>query len=362
VAAPVNMISLQKQGGCLCENQPGLRLDATNVEIAATNAPRPLLMVAATGDWTRATLREEYPAMRRIYGLLDAEARVEAVQFDAPHNYNRDSREAVYAWMARWLQQAPADTRRPERSFTVDPLPDLLVFHHRPLPAGAVTAAQLTGNWIDAAKRQLATADRTVFQSALRHALGFGSTPAAAAKGPSRIVLLAGTDPELEQRLIKAGLQPKRVPFTSVDSAAAAKVRHFETYTRTAAAQQVADIVAAARDTPGAMLVATRDYGLAGLLASGLTPLSRSVLAVDGFDMSNDEDYLARLYVPGLRRAGDLATAVSMAAGPVVIHGAGNRLALAGARIEPRPLAASEIIGVLTGRPAPVSARPGGGR
>ena len=114
VAAPVNMISLQMQGGCLCENLPGLRLDTTNVEIAATIAPRPLLMVAATGDWTRATLREEYPAMRRIYGLLDAASRVEAVQFDAPHNYNRDSREAVYAWMARWLQHAPADTKRPE--------------------------------------------------------------------------------------------------------------------------------------------------------------------------------------------------------------------------------------------------------
>ena len=94
----------------------GLRLDASNVEIAATIAPRPLLMVSATGDWTRATLREEYPAMRRIYGLLNAEARVEAVQFDAPHNYNRDSREAVYGWMARWLQHAPADAKRPERS------------------------------------------------------------------------------------------------------------------------------------------------------------------------------------------------------------------------------------------------------
>ena len=41
VAVPVNMISLHMQGGCLCENPPGLRLDTTNVEIAATIAPRP---------------------------------------------------------------------------------------------------------------------------------------------------------------------------------------------------------------------------------------------------------------------------------------------------------------------------------
>ena len=39
VAAPVNMISLHMQGGCLCENPPGLRLETTNVEIAATIAP-----------------------------------------------------------------------------------------------------------------------------------------------------------------------------------------------------------------------------------------------------------------------------------------------------------------------------------
>jgi len=36
-AVPVNMISLHMQGGCLCENPPGLRLDTTNVEIAATS-------------------------------------------------------------------------------------------------------------------------------------------------------------------------------------------------------------------------------------------------------------------------------------------------------------------------------------
>ena len=56
VAAPVNMISLHMQGGCLCENLPGLRLDTNNVEIAATIAPRPLLMISATGDWTKETM------------------------------------------------------------------------------------------------------------------------------------------------------------------------------------------------------------------------------------------------------------------------------------------------------------------
>src|SRR4029453_19167018 len=146
-AAPVNMISLHMQGGCLCENQPGLRLDTNNVEIAATIAPRPLLMVSATGDWTKNTMQQEYPAVRALYALRGAADRVHGVQFDAPHNYNRDSREAVYAWMARWLQNAQADVRREEKTFTPDPIPDLLVFHGRSMPQHAVTAEQLTTNW-----------------------------------------------------------------------------------------------------------------------------------------------------------------------------------------------------------------------
>ncbi len=72
VAVPVNMISLHMQGGCLCENPPGLRLDLTNVDIAATIAPRPMLMVSATGDWTAETMEVEYPAVRAVYELFGA--------------------------------------------------------------------------------------------------------------------------------------------------------------------------------------------------------------------------------------------------------------------------------------------------
>ena len=166
------MISLHMQGGCLCENPPGLRLGTTNVEIAATIAPRPLLMVSATGDWTAETMEVEYPAVRAVYELFGAADRVHAVRITAEHNYNKDSREAMYAWMARWLQQAPPDVKMAEKSFTVEPLQDLLVFHQRALPAEAVTAAQLTDGWIAAARRQLGTTPSTATVAALRHALG----------------------------------------------------------------------------------------------------------------------------------------------------------------------------------------------
>jgi hypothetical protein len=346
VAAPVNMISLEMQGGCLCENLPGLRLDTTNVEIAATIAPRPLLMVSATGDWTHATLEAEYPAVRRFYQLLGDESRVKALRFDAPHNYNRDSREAVYAWMARWLQQAPADVSRPEKSFEPDRLPDLLVFHQRALPANAITAEQLTDNWIAAAKRQLAGANRSDVQSAFRHALGFaGATPQLSpTKTASRTVLLARADSDLERRLKRAGFLPKPIHFTAFDEAAAAKVKHFETYNRTAASQRVADIVVAARESPGAMLIADSDAALAGLLASAIAPLSVAVLDVGDVDPTNDDMFVDRLYIPGLRRAGDFQTAASMSIARLVIHDAGSRFTLTGVDVQPSKLSAGEIV------------------
>src|SRR5580765_6323228 len=175
VSVPVNMISLHMQGGCLCENPPGLRLETTNVEIAATIAPRPLLMISATGDWTNETLELEYPAVQSIYGLLDASYRVRAVRITAEHNYNKESREAMYAWMARWLQHAPEDVHPAERSFTPERLENLLVFHGRSLPSNAVDVAGLTNEWIEAAKKQLAAGGTSAFTATLRHALGFAN-------------------------------------------------------------------------------------------------------------------------------------------------------------------------------------------
>ncbi|MEJ7605476.1 MAG: hypothetical protein WKF37_04245 [Bryobacteraceae bacterium] len=98
-SAPVNMISLIMQGGSPCENAPGLRVGTNNVEIAALTAPKPMLMVSATGDWTKNTPKEEFPAMKAIYELYDRSAYVETILIDAPHNYNRSSREAVYRFI-----------------------------------------------------------------------------------------------------------------------------------------------------------------------------------------------------------------------------------------------------------------------
>jgi dienelactone hydrolase len=354
VAAPVNMISLQMQGGCLCENQPGLRLDTTNVEISATIAPRPLLMVSATGDWTTNTMKREYPAVRELYALRGAADRVHAVQFDAPHNYNRDSREAVYAWMARWLQGAPADVKREERAFTPEPLPDLLVFHQRPVPDNAVTAAQLTENWITAARGQLASLPLDARARALRLALGYGSSlPGAATPagpGKRRTAIVAVSDPVLERRLRSAGFLVKAIDFTPFDAAEAEKIPHFDTYNRTAASQRVADIVEALRVSPGAVLVASGDNALAALLASAVEPGRKMVLDVGDFDTTSDAAFVERLYIPGLRRAGDLSTALALAGDRIAIHNAGSAFTLSGASVRREKLTPREIVDLLKGR------------
>jgi hypothetical protein len=348
------MISLHMQGGCLCENPPGLRLDTTNVEIAATIAPRPLLMIAATGDWTKNTLEREYPAVRAIYTLMDAPDRVHSARFDADHNYNRESREAMYAWMARWLKQAPADVRIAERSFTPEAPADLLVFHQRPLPPNAVTAEQLTRHWTETAKQHLATTDVKTLGRALHHVLGFGDVrtvpSGSVASSQERTVLLAGTDATLERQLRDAKLTVRPIVFTPFDGPGAEKIRHFETYNRSAAAQRVADIVAAVRAHPRAALVASGDAALAALLAAAVAPPRIAVLDVGDFDTSGDADYVDRLYIPGLRRAGGLQTAAALAGDRVMIHNAGRRFALAAPKLQHEPLTADQIVRLISRR------------
>jgi len=150
VSAPVNMISSTMQGGCLCENAPVLRLDASNMQVGALMAPRPMMMVSATGDWTKETPRVEYPAINSIYRLYGAENALDTVLIDAPHNYNQDSREAVYAFFGAHLFGQPekyAGFREPE--FAIEPEEALRVFPDGKLPDGLPSADEITARVIE---------------------------------------------------------------------------------------------------------------------------------------------------------------------------------------------------------------------
>src|SRR5688500_364218 len=119
--APIVMVSHSMQGGCLCENAPGLRLDYSNMEIAAAPAPRPQLLVAATGDWTKATMTVEGPAMEKIYRLFSADDKLRYAIFDYDHNYNQTSREAVYEWFGKWLLRHPSAGTLKEQAYEKEP-------------------------------------------------------------------------------------------------------------------------------------------------------------------------------------------------------------------------------------------------
>ena len=140
--APVVMVSHSMQGGCLCENMPGLRVEYSNMEIAAAAAPRPQILVSDTGDWTKTTLTVEGPAIEHIYQLFQAPEKLRYVRYDFGHNYNQTSREAVYRWFDRWLLQQP-DQPVVEQAFQKEPDQDLIVFPEGKLPADALTENDL---------------------------------------------------------------------------------------------------------------------------------------------------------------------------------------------------------------------------
>src|SRR5204863_1429921 len=141
--APVVMVSHSMQGGCSCENAPGLRVDYFNVEIAAAPAPRPQILVAATGDWTKATMTVEGPAMASVYKLFGAEDKFRAVRFDFGHNYNQTSREAVYAWFNQFLCPQADLTLCKEAPYQKEPDSALRVFPEGKLPANAASQEQV---------------------------------------------------------------------------------------------------------------------------------------------------------------------------------------------------------------------------
>lgn len=156
VAAPVVMVSDSFQGGCSCENAAGLRLGTDNVEIAALFAPKPMKLVGATGDWTAKTMTRAFPSIWGVYDRLGAGDRVSAEVFDFPHNYNLTSRNAVYAFMARWLLgvEDPSSTVEGEQS--IERPEDLWTFGEaNPAPSSTKTADQLEESLVGLMGRQV---------------------------------------------------------------------------------------------------------------------------------------------------------------------------------------------------------------
>ncbi len=350
VSAPVNMISAYMQGGSNCENAAGLRLDHSNIEIAALAAPRPLLMVSATGDWTRDTPRIEFPAVRNIFRLLDAESRVSTVQFHAPHNYNRDSREAVYAFFARWLLGREDKPR--ETGVTIDSPADLLVWHGQTQPPGA-NAESLLASWtkleVDPSALRIAVAAEWP-EKVLSEVEG---SKVLLSRGPDRVegrlalpkgkprgaVLLFGDeDAALTQEIVKAGRAVFTVqPFRETRDT---QVPLFTTYNRTAEQIRVQDILTAGSYLKSQYGEVDLVGGLSTLLARAISSnFRKTVTDAARFPSDDDNAYVDRLFIPGIRRAGAFR---SLPADGVMIHNTGGLFHASGKLVD-TPLGAQAI-------------------
>ena len=382
-SAPVNMVSFQMQGGSRCENAPLLRIGTNNVEIAAAFAPKPQLLVSATGDWTVNVPDEEFPAVQNVYRLLDAKSNVEWRQFDSPHNYHKDSREAVYAFFGKHILGDADASRFLERSSQPEQLSSLLYLWGRPLPDGAVAFEELVRQRIAASEedtlalavRDPASLDRA--RSAFKERLGLallvevpgqgdvamqhveGAELLLGRKGagdriPAKFVnadsrqappaLLvhpsgktAAEQSDIGRALIESGAPVLLVDAFQIGSAVAERdivgagrnaERYYHVFNRSDDANRVQDILTALaflRQQDGVDAVNLIGLGRAGLwalLAASIDGEVQSVVAdLDRFDAATDSAYVDGLFIPGLRRAGDFRAAASLlSGGKVLLH------------------------------------------
>ncbi len=372
VAAPAVMVSAIMQGGCLCENGPNLRQDFFNVEVSAAAAPRPQLLISATGDWTRFTLTHEFPAVRSIYQLYGAADKVEAMRQDAPHNYNQTSREAAYAFFGKWMLEDKDASHFKEKPFTVEPKENLLVWEGREKPANAHTAQSFAKTWTANSEKQLADAlatgpaeFRKLYEPTLRHALslevpaakeviaedcGDGllalGRPGRGDRIPAKLSLPKGGGKHIATLVVHPKGWLAAEPFASklvssgqivlaIDCFSELRKtddKFFTTYNKTDTQLRVQDIVTALawlhgrKDVSAINLVGLDEAGLWCLLARPFAPFVKKTAAdAVQFNPTSDTAYLKQLYVPVLRRAGDFRAAVALiGSAPLLIHNAGD--------------------------------------
>lgn len=357
--APIVMVSHSMQGGCLCENAPGLRVDYSNMEIAAVPAPRPQIMVACTKDWTKTTMTVEGPAVASVYKLFGAEDKLRYKIFDYDHNYNQTTREAVYAWFDRYLLKSPDAQSEPEIPFRKETNDVLRVFPEGKLPDGALNEEQLIAALIRRAQQAKLdkAALKTLWEHTLQveipedvvvevdssrdtktfHAVSIGRPgkgdrlPVVMITPPKDglrfIAVLA--HPEGKSAYLDHDNQPKGLAKTLLDqrisvvlvdtfltgelanpqATAARKITAnlFSTYNRTDLQERVQDLITtcafAQTHNKGRRVVLVGE-GRAGICALLASPAADATVAdANGLDRASDEAFLAPdLFVPGIRR------------------------------------------------------------
>lgn len=108
-------------GGCAPDTPARRGLDMTDVD--ALIAPRPLLMIEATGDPRGSILSKQkrHALVAKLYGASNASDRTSFAIFEEPHGYGEAIRRGAYIWLSRWLRGSePAADTLPEKPIFLD--------------------------------------------------------------------------------------------------------------------------------------------------------------------------------------------------------------------------------------------------
>lgn len=313
-------------------------------------APRPMLLVSSTHDWTSHTPVEEFPAIRHIYELFGAPNKVRNAHIDAQHNYNRQSRESVYRFLAENMQTGHPPSTLIDGKVSLPPDSELLAFP-KVGTRDLESYSDVFQMWkVEASLQNQSNTDPAAQREALRYALAadWPARPEAAIAGRQIVLSRAGKgdrvtgywrpgkgapvlvvhpggssaarQTELVGRLLESG-RPVLIVEPFVSNAARVRKQRFDqyflSYNQTDAADRVQDILTAlaflkAQNGGRPELIGIGDAGIWCVFAAAVAPIPIDVIAdLNGFSGS-DEDFRSRFFVPGIQRAGGLSAALKL--------------------------------------------------
>jgi hypothetical protein len=345
------MVSFLMQGGDGCENAPGLRLGTNNVEIASMLAPKPMLLTAATGDWTHDMLQAEFPAIREMYELYGAGENVKAFMQEAPHNFNQKNREAVYRFFGIHALKQPDNALFEEKEVQIEMLQDMLALQGRKLDANAVSYDQLFSEWKRISQSHPATSrdeqqerlravlavewpDKVLTEQKSEHIVlsrpGVGDrVPGVWLDGRGTPVLVVHPEgsaaalnaPQVSE-LRKLGRPILAIDAFQTGSAVAPRDRsgrYFLTFNQSDDACRVQDILTGLSFLRSAHqgkveLLGLETAGIWATFAAAVAPIPLDLKAALDTFRGDDADFLRLFNVPGIQHAGGLAAAQRLAA------------------------------------------------